>query len=274
MKRVLFLILSFVFYFTSVSSQSEMFEWQIYSAFDNPKQVLESKEYIYILADGYLYSYDKEYNEVAEISKENRLSDTEISLIKYDDVKDMLVVAYANGNIDILYKDNTYNIPDIKEAIMTSSKTINNINFFNERDEIYLSTDFGIVILNSKKFEIKNSFELGVKILDATYFEGKYFMVDEERYLSSCSEDNIPYEINNWESVYKFPTSPKTLLNLSDALWIQTAGEIWGYNKEIGVKNIAYGKYESIEKNALNEIYAYSKVKSSGEPSTTIPSEL
>ncbi len=263
MKRVLFLILSFVFYFTSVSSQSEMFEWQIYSAFDNPKQVLEGKEYIYILADGYLYSYDKEYNEVAEISKENRLSDTEISLIKYDDVKDMLVVAYANGNIDILYKDNTYNIPDIKEAIMTSSKTINNINFFNERDEIYLSTDFGIVILNSKKFEIKNSFELGVKILDATYFEGKYFMVDEERYLSSCSEDNIPYEINNWESIYKFPTTPKTLLNLSDALWIQTAGEIWGYNKEIGVKNIAYGKYESIEKNALNEIYAYSKVKSS-----------
>ena len=262
MKRVLFTILSSVFCIATAFSQSEMFEWQIYSAFDNPKQVIEGKEYVYILTDGYLYSYDKEYAEVAEINRDNKLSDTEISLIKYDNVKDMLVVAYANGNIDILYKNKTYNIPYIKEAIMTTSKTINNINFLPEKDEIYLSTDFGIVILNSKKIEIKNSFELGIKVLDATYFEDKYYIIDDEAYLNCCSEENIPYDINNWESIYKFSTKPQTLLNLSDTLWIQTSDKILGYNKNIGIKNIAYGKYSSLEQNALNEIYAYSKTNS------------
>ena len=262
MKRVLFTILSSVFCIATAFSQSEMFEWQIYSAFDNPKMVVEAKECVYILAEGYLYSYDKEYAEVAEINRNNKLSDTEISLIKYDNVKDMLVVAYANGNIDILYKNKTYNIPYIKEAIMTTSKTINNINFLPEKDEIYLSTDFGIVILNSKKIEIKNSFELGIKVLDATYFEDKYYIIDDEAYLSCCSEENIPYDINNWESIYKFSTKPQTLLNLSDTLWIQTSDKILGYNKNIGIKNIAYGKYSSLEQNALNEIYAYSKTNS------------
>ena len=195
MKRVLFTILSLLIFITSATSQSEMFEWQTYSAFDEPKQVIEGNDYIYILADGYLFSYDKEYAELAEISKDNYLSDSEISLIKYDSSKDMLVVAYKNSNIDILYKNNTYNIPYIKEAIMTTSKTINNINILPSREEIYLSTDFGIVIINSKKFEIKNTFELNEKVLDATLFDDKYFMIDSEKNLNCCSVDNIPYEI-------------------------------------------------------------------------------
>ena len=259
MKRVLFTIISLLIYISSTFAQSEMFEWQTYSAFDEPKQVIEGKEYIYFLADGYLFSYDKKYAELAEINRDNYLSDSEISLIKYDHSKDMLVIAYKNSNIDILYKNNTYNIPYIKEAIMTTSKTINNINILPSREEIYISTDFGIVIINSKKFEIKNTFELDIKVLDATFFENKYFMIDAERNLNRCSPEDIPYEINNWEIVKKFSTRPNTLMALSDALWIQTAGEIWAYNETIGVKNVAYGKYVSMAQNDLGEIYAFAE---------------
>lgn len=262
MKRVLFTILSLLIFITSATSQSEMFEWQTYSAFDEPKQVIEGNDYIYILADGYLFSYDKEYAELAEISKDNYLSDSEISLIKYDSSKDMLVVAYKNSNIDILYKNNTYNIPYIKEAIMTTSKTINNINILPSREEIYLSTDFGIVIINSKKFEIKNTFELNEKVLDATLFDDKYFMIDSEKNLNCCSVDNIPYEINNWEIIKNFSNQPNNLMALTDALWIQTAGDIWAYNSSIGVKYISAGKYISINQNPLGEIYAFAKTSS------------
>lgn len=257
MKRVFIaLILTFISVATVVA-QSEMFEWKMYSAFDNPKQIIEGKNYIYILADGYLYSYDENYNEVREITKDNLLSDTEVSMIKYNYERDILVVAYSNSNIDIITKDRTYNIPYLKEAVMTASKSINNINFVNERDEIYVSTDFGIVIINSKKFEIKTTFDLKLRILDATYLDNKYVMIDEERYLSSCLENNIPYEINNWESIYKFPTIPKTILAVSGALWIQTAGELWIYTSSAGVKNVAYGKYNLMEQNIEGDIYTY-----------------
>ena len=258
MKKYLLIVLSLFIYIASSFSQSEMFEWQTYSAFDNPQQVVESNDYIYILADGYLYSYDKEYDELAEITRDNKLSDTEIALIKYDRAKNMLVVAYKNSNIDILYKDNTYNIPYIKEATMTTSKTINNINFLPSHDEIYISTDFGVVIINSKKFEIKNTFELGIKALDATFFGGRYYMLDNNKNLNSCADEEIPYVFDNWDIIKTFSTTPHTLLSLEDALWIQTAGEIWSYNQTTGVKNVSYGKYISMEKNGLDEIYVYS----------------
>ena len=263
MKRVLFTILSLLIFNITASSQTEMFEWKTYSAFDNPQQVIDGDEYIYILAEGYLFSYDKEYNELAEISRDNYLSDSEISLIKYDTVKDMLVIAYKNSNIDILYKNRTYNIPYIKEAIMTASKTINNINIVSSKDEIYISTDFGIVIINSKKFEIKNSFELDLKVLDATCYDDKYFMIDAYKNLNSCSKEDIPYEISNWEIVKVFSTTPNNLLSLPDALWIQTAGEIWTYHNEPkDIKVQASGKYVSIDINGAGEIYALSKTNS------------
>ena len=255
MKRVFIALILMFISVTTVVAQSEMFEWKMYSAFDNPKQIIEGKNYIYILADGYLYSYDENYNEVREITKDNLLSDTEVSLIKYNYERDILVVAYSNSNIDIITKGRTYNIPYLKEAVMTTSKSINNINFVNERDEIYVSTDFGIVIINSKKFEIKTTFDLKLKILDATYLENKYVMIDEERYLSSCFENNIPYEINNWETIYKFPTIPKNILSVSGVLWIQTAGEIWIYTQSAGVENVAYGKYNFMEQNLEGDIY-------------------
>lgn len=44
-----------------------------------------------------------------------------------------------------------FNIPDIKNAILTTAKGINDVKFYGDR--IYLATDFGIVVLNDKKMK-------------------------------------------------------------------------------------------------------------------------
>lgn len=277
MKKITTIIALLFVCISQTFSQTEMFEWQIYSAFDKPKQVVEGKDLIYIVADGYLYSYDKDYHELAEISKNNLLSDTEVTLIKYDNTKDMLVVAYANSNIDILHKGYTYNIPYIKDAIMTTSKAVNNINFASDRDEIYISTDFGIVIINSKKFEIKNTYELSTKVVDATYYDNKYYMLDSLRHLKSCSEDNIPYIIENWNTETTLSSSASTLISQSEAIWVQTAGAIVAYNPTMKTKTVASGKYTTISLNAENEIYAYEASKSAIElfaPDYTIKEKI
>ena len=120
MKRVLFTIISLLIFVSSALSQSEMFEWQTYSAFDNPQQVIEGKDCIYILADGYLFSYDKKYAELAELNRDNYLYDSEISLIKYDPERDMLVVAYKNSNIDIIYKLKFYSFLNLNFIFKSS----------------------------------------------------------------------------------------------------------------------------------------------------------
>jgi hypothetical protein len=70
------------------------------------------------------------------------------------------VVAYTNSNIDILIdgKD-MYNIPDIKNKISSSSKSINSIYFI--KGEAYLSSDIGISVIDIDKKEIKNTYVIG-----------------------------------------------------------------------------------------------------------------
>lgn len=52
-----------------------------------------------------------------------------------------------------------FNIPDIKNAILTTAKGINDVKFYGDR--IYLATDFGIVVLNDKKNEVSESYNYG-----------------------------------------------------------------------------------------------------------------
>ena len=88
-------------------------------------------------------------------SKNNILNDIDIANIYYNYDKKYLVIVYANSNVDILHDNgNVFNIPDIKNAILTTAKGINDVKFYGDR--IYLATDFGIVVLNDKKND-KNS---------------------------------------------------------------------------------------------------------------------
>ena len=83
------------------------------------------------------------------------MNDIDIANIYYNYDKKYLVIVYANSNVDILHDNgNVFNIPDIKNAILTTAKGINDVKFYGDR--IYLATDFGIVVLNDKKND-KNS---------------------------------------------------------------------------------------------------------------------
>ena len=53
-----------------------------------------------------------------------------------------LIVAYENGNVDIIRGNNTVNLPDIKNASLIADKRINNVNIDNNL--VYLSCGFGI----------------------------------------------------------------------------------------------------------------------------------
>ena len=69
--------------------------------------------------------------------------------MKYSENHNILIIAYANGQIDLLSGNQITNINDIfRNESISSSKRINNIVI--NGDEAYLSTDFGVVVLNLK----------------------------------------------------------------------------------------------------------------------------
>lgn len=140
------------------SAQNAVGDWRIHTSFvgDEVTTVAEGNIWVYYLSGAHLFRLDKQTQENEALNKLNLLSDMMISNIYYNDKKDYLVVVYSNANIDIIRSDGSVvNMPEIKNAVMTSSKTINDVTF--APGTIYLATAFGYVVINDTKFVVQES---------------------------------------------------------------------------------------------------------------------
>ena len=80
-------------------------EWRLHAYFAAPpEQVVATKDgKVYYLSGGSLFCYDSVNFETTTFSVENYLTDTDISSIYRNPYGDCLVVAYASGNIDLIF---------------------------------------------------------------------------------------------------------------------------------------------------------------------------
>ncbi len=94
-------------------------------------------------------------NKVALLGKSTGLHDISIACSAWDDAQSQLIIAYNNSNIDIVKGDQVYAITDLLLSNLYPSKKINHIYLLNQW--ALLSTDFGIVVLDLIKHEIKDT---------------------------------------------------------------------------------------------------------------------
>lgn len=136
-------------------------QWRDHMPYKKARAVADAGDRVYCMSEAGLYYYHKEDNSIQRLSKVNGLSDTEFSSIAYSSASDLVVVAYKNANVDLLYKDGkVINIADIKRANIIGNKTINGI--YTKGGLAYLSCGFGIVVLDTDKKEIKDTYYIGI----------------------------------------------------------------------------------------------------------------
>lgn len=154
-KRIIYLFLFLFVIF--INAQSATGDWSIHGVFGNsPKKIIDTDNKVYSLVNGWLYCYDKENTETINLSETGDLNDVDISNIYYDYNRKKLFVVYSDSNIDIILdNDDVVNLPDIYNAEVSGSKTINHVAFSNHGT--YIATDFGYVRLNDDKHEVKES---------------------------------------------------------------------------------------------------------------------
>lgn len=142
--------------------------WYKYPVFaDDVADVVETPEKVYYLSGGNLFSYSPADEESYAYSSINLLSDNTISSIHYNPYGKFLLAIYDNSNIDAIYDDGTViNLPEIYNSQM-AVKTVNHVSFSPTR--FVLSTDFGIVVYDSKAMEVIESGNYGVKVNCAAY---------------------------------------------------------------------------------------------------------
>jgi hypothetical protein len=209
MLKYLLLIFS-VFLLLTANAQRKQGSWQDYLSYSEATKIALATNKVFCASTGGLFYFDLQDNSAGKVSDIMRLSDFGIKTIAYNQANDVLVVAYNNSNIDLVFKSKVVNLSDIKRKQLTSDKTINNITFIG--DEAFLSCGFGIVIVNLKKQEIKDTYLIGEggDMLGVNDIEpdGIYLYAATEKGIKRAVFENTNLaDYRNWEQVVNIPNS-------------------------------------------------------------------
>ena len=133
--------------------------WREHLPYQNTIDLVKTESKVFCATSNSLFSVDLGDNEIERLSKVNGLNDIGISRIGYDAIEKKVIITYTNSNIDLYDGNNTINISDFKRKNILGDKTIYNIFTYNSL--AYLSTGIGIVVVDEKKHEIKDSYIIG-----------------------------------------------------------------------------------------------------------------
>ncbi|OYT16834.1 MAG: hypothetical protein B7C24_05695 [Bacteroidetes bacterium 4572_77] len=164
-----------------------------------------------------LFTFRKEDNSMKRYSKINGLSDLGVSTIAYSDSEDVLFVAYSNTNIDLIRDGQIINISDIKRKQILGKKTINNIYFI---DEIaYLSCGFGIVLIDIKKEEVKDTWYIGdegnsMEVFDIVHEGNTIYAATENGIRIADLEDDNLANFQSWTKLEDVPHADGAFTNI------------------------------------------------------------
>lgn len=220
MKKQLILCM-FWFVVSAIQGQTAMEQWQSYLTYNNAIALEETPQRVFVIAHeelfncssnsniivNTLYSIGKEDHDIQTYSKSTGLNGANIAQIKYDQSTKQLIIIYTDGNIDLMSSKGIVNIPDFFLKQMNADKTVNHIFCYNSN--AYLSTTFGIVVVNLQKNEISDTYYYGnnstsVNTLATDIFNGKIY---------ACSSDSIYYadlnsnlvDFQSWHTLENLP---------------------------------------------------------------------
>ena len=215
--------------------------WREHLPYNSAIDVTAGDGKVYCATPYSLFSVTVAGNIIERLSRVTGLNETGISAVKYDEANKKLFIAYSNSNIDIIYRNDIYNVPDIKRDNIIGDKNIYNI--YPLGKNYYLSTGLGVVVIDGDRYEVKDSWFIGnggnqVKVNGFTS-DGTFFYAATEEGLKKASI-NAPNLANyaNWQTVSGnnglsigacknvLTVSNKVIVQKNDSLFVQT-GTSW-----------------------------------------------
>lgn len=141
--------------------QAQVGTWRYHFAVTPPEQIAIWGPEIYASRESDLLCYNTADHSLTSLSKRNGLTGGDIGAIAYHAAGRCLIIGYKDGNIDLYYGDDVFNMSDIKEKNIAggNDKAISRIH--TQGPYAYLACGFGIVILDVVKREFKDTYMIG-----------------------------------------------------------------------------------------------------------------
>ena len=215
--RKISIIFVLIFYFISIQAQIFV-GWSEHLPYRKAKQLIASSDHVFCLTESGLFSYSLIDNEIKSYSKTNTLSDSDVSSIAWSEDNETLIVAYANGNVDLLGNNELVNIDDIKKFAGFADKQIRTIHVKN--NVAYLGTSFGIVALNLGKQEVADTYLIGengsqIQVNDIITDETSIWAATENGIFKANLNSRNLADFNNWTRITNIPNHTRACVDLS-----------------------------------------------------------
>lgn len=195
--------------------------WQVYPSYANLTEISPAGDVCFALASGSLFAYNNTTAETTVFNKTTGLAGIDISHIAWSQQAKRLVVAFGDGNIDLVSASGDItNVPGLYLSETVSDKTVSHI--YIDRQFAYMSIGVGVMKLDAKKGVIADTYQLGFAVDHSYVKDGYLYAVSKAQGTwRGLITDNL-LDKNRWQRVGGYTALTDDRLNVRDAstgLW-------------------------------------------------------
>jgi hypothetical protein len=194
-KLFALIIFSCLILWQSVLGQIPVGTWRTHLSYNHVVSVTAHDDIIFAASEAGVFILDQASGTLSKITRLDGLSDAGITTIGYNLATNTLIIAYENGNIDLLRDSKIINYNELLINERVGSKRINHIHSVGPL--AYMSSDFGILILDLERIETKETlFNLGPSgealiVHSATVANDSLFLATDLGIMAGNLNDNL-----------------------------------------------------------------------------------
>lgn len=207
LKRIIYFIFLSLFLPEAILGQQigvPTGNWRVHLPYQSAFELTETPQELVVIAEQGTFFLNKADASIKRISKIDGFSATKMSVAKYNQETETLLIAYQDGNIDLVRNNQITNIDFIANSnTIQGVKQFNHIHFID--DDAYLSTSFGLIVVNLEKQEIRESYtNIGpsgsiIDIKASTHLGDSIYIATEVGiYAAKLSPGVILGQFTNW----------------------------------------------------------------------------
>jgi ligand-binding sensor domain-containing protein len=177
--------------------------WRTHISYNSVNSISIGSNKVYAASANGVMVLNQSDNSLSSITKLDGLSSTGITQIAVDQPRQQLLIAYQDGDLDIVRANEIINFDRLKTSTtVTGSKKISHISM--NGDLAYLSTDYGLVVFDLIQLEVKETWRdlgpVGEKIIinQSTFYNDSIFLATEKGVLAGDMDDNL-LDFNKWK---------------------------------------------------------------------------
>jgi ligand-binding sensor domain-containing protein len=159
MRKIIGLLSFFLLLGITVLAQNNTptYSWRMHLPHKSVKHIIDLEDRLLVQSDIGIYTFDLQSGEVEKLTKVDGFSETRVSKIGYSESINTVIIAYDNGDIDLLKGNTIINLPAIKRASIVGVKEVNEIKV--DGTIAYLATSFGVVVVDLEKEEVIDDYQ-------------------------------------------------------------------------------------------------------------------